>query len=79
MIKDHPFSTYANFSEKRKNISKPLIRKRSRAYHEVKNVSFSENVACVLNGWYLSKHDNSSFRYYILEHGSYQFYTSTWH
>ena len=32
------------------NISNPLIRTRTRAYQGVRNVSFSENFAYVLNG-----------------------------
>ena len=33
------------------NISNPLILTRTCAYQEVRNVSFSENFAYVLNGW----------------------------
>ena len=33
------------------NISTPLIRKRTRAYPGVRDVSFSEHFAYVLNGW----------------------------
>ena len=36
------------------NISKALIRTRTRAYQGVRNVSFSENFAYVLNGWPLA-------------------------
>ena len=46
----HPLSTYAKFSEKT-DISNTLIRTRTCAYQGVRNVSFSENVAYVLNGW----------------------------
>ena len=35
------------------NISNPLIRIRTCAYQEDRNVSFSENFACVLNEWAL--------------------------
>ena len=44
----HPFSTYAKFSENL-TILTPLIRTRTCAYQGVKNVSFSVNVASVLN------------------------------
>ena len=40
----HPFSTYAKFSEKLTCLT-PLIRTRTCAYQEVRNVSFSENFA----------------------------------
>ena len=43
------FSTYTKFSKKT-NISYPLIRTRTCAYQEVRNVSFSENFVYVLNG-----------------------------
>ena len=33
------------------NISYPLIHTRTFVYQEVKNVSFSENFANVINGW----------------------------
>ena len=49
-LRGHPLSTYAKFSETT-NISKPLIRTRMCAYQGVRNVSFSENFAYVLNGW----------------------------
>ena len=51
-IRDHSFSTYAKFSEKT-NVSYPLIRTRTCAYQGVRNVSFSENFAYVLNEWSL--------------------------
>ena len=51
-VMDHPFSTYAKFSEKT-NISCRLIRTRTCAYQGVRNVSFSENFAFVLNKWSL--------------------------
>ena len=35
------------------NVSDPLIRTRACAYQGVTNVSFSENFAYVLNGWFL--------------------------
>ena len=35
------------------NIFNPLIRTRTCAYQEIRNVSFSENFAYVLNGWLL--------------------------
>ena len=37
------------------NISNPLILTRTCAYQGVRNVSFSENFAYVLNGWPSSK------------------------
>ena len=37
------------------NISNPLIRTRMCAYQRVRNVSFSENFTCVLNGWPLEE------------------------
>ena len=36
------------------NISNPLTRTRTHAYHGIRNVSFSENFAYVLNGWLLN-------------------------
>ena len=45
---DHPLSTNAKFLKKT-NISNPLIRKRTCAYQGVRNVSFSEIFAFVLN------------------------------
>ena len=50
----HPFSTYAKFSKK-KNISYHLIRTPTYAYQGVRHVSFSENVAYILNGWPLMR------------------------
>ena len=44
----HSLSTYAKFSEKQS--FKPLISTRRRGYQGVRNVSFSENFAYVLNG-----------------------------
>ena len=41
ITRDHSFSKYANFSEKT-NISYPLIRTRTCACQEVRNVSFSK-------------------------------------
>ena len=46
----HPLSPYAKFSEKT-NIYNSLIRTRTCAYPGVRDVSFSENFAYVLNGW----------------------------
>ena len=43
------------------NISNPLIRTRTSAYRGVRNVSFSENFAYVLNGWPLVNHSSSNF------------------
>ena len=43
--KGHPLSTYAKFPRKLKLLT------RTRAYHGVRNVSFSEKFACVPNGW----------------------------
>ena len=45
---DHSFSTYAKFSEEH-NISYPLIRIHACAYQGERNVSFTENLAYVLN------------------------------
>ena len=45
------FSTYAKISEKL--TSYPLIRTRTYAYQGVRIVSFSKNVAYVLNEWFL--------------------------
>ena len=50
LLKGHPLSTYAKFSEKVTSLT-PLIHTRRRAYQEVRNVSFSENLAYILNGW----------------------------
>ena len=52
LLRDHPFSTYAKFSEKLTFLT-PLIRTRMCAYQGVRNVSFSENFVYVLNGWTL--------------------------
>ena len=53
-LRGHSLSTYAKFPEKKPtNISNPLIRTRTCAYQGDKNVSFSENFAYVLNGWFL--------------------------
>ena len=46
----HPLSTYAKFPEKLTFLT-PLIRTRACAYQGVRNVSFSENLAYVLNWW----------------------------
>ena len=35
------------------NISYPLIRTRTCAYQGVRNISFSENFAYIINGWFL--------------------------
>ena len=50
-FRDHPISTYAKFFRKT-NISHPLIRTNKCAYQGVRNVSFSVNLACVLNDLY---------------------------
>ena len=47
-VRNHSFSTYTKFLRKT-NISYPLIRTRTCAYQGVKNVSFSGNLAYVLN------------------------------
>ena len=64
MTGDHLFSTFAKFSDKT-NISYPLIRTRTCAYQGVKNVSFSENFANVLNG--RSRVKFNSFQVYTFE------------
>ena len=50
MARDHSFSEYGKFFRKT-NISYPLIRTRTCAYQGVRNASFSENLAYVLNEW----------------------------
>ena len=45
---------YARNIFRKTNISNPLIRTRTCAYQGVRNVSFSENFAYVLNGWPLT-------------------------
>ena len=52
------FSASAKFSEKT-NISNPLIRTRTCTYQGIKNVSFSEDFANVLNGSFLMLHKKS--------------------
>ena len=47
IVSDHSFSTFAKFTD----ISYPLIRTRTCPYQGVRNVSFSENFAYVLNEW----------------------------
>ena len=56
---DHPLSTNAKFLKKT-NIFNPLIRKRTCAYQGVRNVSFSEIFAFVLNELPLWKLGQSS-------------------
>ena len=46
IMRDHPFRTYAKFSEKLT---------RACAYQGLSNVSFSENFAYVQNGWSLKR------------------------
>ena len=46
--RNHSFSTYEKFSEKLTFLN-PLIRTRTCAYQRVRNVSFSENFAYILN------------------------------
>ena len=41
------------------SISDPSIRTRTCAYQRVKNISFSENFAYVLNGWTLTNNDEA--------------------
>ena len=50
-LREYSFSTYAKFSEKLTFF--PLIRSRTCVYQGLKNVSFSENFAYVLNEWSL--------------------------
>ena len=45
---DHSFSKFAKFSEKPTFLT-PLIRTRTDAYQGLRNISFSENFANVLN------------------------------
>ena len=42
---------YVHKISQKSNISNPLIHTRTCAYQGVRNVSFSENLAYVLNGW----------------------------
>ena len=42
---------YVRNISRKSNIPNPLIRTRTCAYQGVRNVSFSENLAYVLNGW----------------------------
>ena len=51
---DHSFSTYTIFSEKT-NIYYPLTRTRTCVYQGVRNVSFSEDFACVLYKRFLAR------------------------
>ena len=45
-----PFIKYVRKISRKTNISNPLIRTHTCAYQGVRNVSFSENLAFVLNG-----------------------------
>ena len=49
IVRNYSFSIYTQFSKKT-NISYSVIRIRTFAYQRVRNVSFSENFAYVLNG-----------------------------
>ena len=51
---DHSFSTFAKFSEKLIVLTPWYIRTRTCAYQRVRNISFSENFAYVLNEWPLA-------------------------
>ena len=53
-ICDHPFKYVRTIFCKTK-IFNPLLRTHMCAYQEVRNVSFSENFAYILNGWTLSE------------------------
>ena len=59
-LRGYPLSTYPIFSEKL-SISNPLIRTRTCAYQRFRNVSFSEDIAYVLNGWVLKRNGQSVF------------------
>ena len=48
LVSDHPFGTYANFSIKLIPVT-PLTHTQTCTYQGVKNVSFSENFANILN------------------------------
>ena len=50
-----PCIKYVRKISRKTNISNPLIRMRSCAYQGVRNVSFSEDFAYVLNGWILEE------------------------
>ena len=52
MLKGSSFIMFTKFTEKN-NISFPVICTRMCAYQGVRNVSFSENFASVLNEWSL--------------------------
>ena len=49
------FISYVRKIFRKTNLSYPLVRTPVCAYQEVRNVSFSENFANVINEWYLSK------------------------
>ena len=53
LLKDHPFSTYAKPSEKLTFLTSWYAHVRTCAYQGVRNVSFSESFAYLLNGWTL--------------------------
>ena len=55
MHRKGPSIKYVRKIFQKTNISNPLIRTRTREYQRVRNVSFSENFAYVLNGWPLMK------------------------
>ena len=57
VIKVHPFSRYAKFSEKLTFL--PLDTYTNVLVSGVKNVSFTENFAYVLNGWSLTTSETS--------------------
>ena len=68
---NHSFSTNAKFSEKKKrSTSYPLIRTYSCTYHGIRNVSFSEYFAYVINEWLLVPVKNEfSFHNWKCFHG----------
>ena len=53
IIRSHRLSAYAKFSEKQKSFT-PLVRTRACTYQGGGNVSFLENLVCVINEQSLS-------------------------
>ena len=53
-----PSIKYVRKIFRKTNISTPLIRTRTSAYQGIRNISFSETFAYVLNGWPLGRNSN---------------------
>ena len=64
-----PSIKYVRKFFRKTNISNPLIRTRTCAYQGVRNVSFSENFAYVLNGWLHPSKEQSSHRSFSVKNG----------